>query len=476
MNIAEQFGDRFKIEADPFSAGTISPHLGRPLQSAFREIVRHIVLKTPIVLVTGEAGTGKTLLVDMTARVCNEMGLPVHRIDRGDLVHITLGEQADVLLIDEANSIPDTMLNAVLPGGGKNTAATTVFLGLPSCTTRFMLADARPVLIELTSLSPVDARNYLTDQAASAGLRDLFSDEALELIVVGTHGSPRALRSIASLAFFFAASAGASQISVEHATSALIGRVPPPAQKADEAIVPPQRAEDDGLPPENIDDGVLPPLTLDAPLAEDAATDQIPFRFAAEQPAESIFPAFHNEEPVASQSATRAPLEAQKLPDDIWSRRAEADSGVAIKEPGLLKFRPKTAVAAIVVVILVVAAIAMLTPSMQAGTNLPSPPQATTPTAAVQPPEPAVPALPSDLGSAPAKNAQAAPVSDERDNSARGEKPTNTAIETVAKPSAEAPQQKTVSRRTLSPEEEAAVARGIQELQQSARRVETGRR
>jgi hypothetical protein len=226
MNAAQELSEPLKIEMDPFAAAAGGPHLGRPLQAAFREVIRHIVRQTPVVLVTGDASTGKTLLVDMTARTCSEMGLSVERVDRGDLVHMTRGQQVDVLLVDEANSIPDSMLDALLAEGDKKAATTTVFLGLPSCVNGFAFSDVHPVIVELTPLPQSDARNYLIECASGAGLPDLFATEALDLIVNNALGSPRLLRSLASFAFFRAACDGASQIGIGHAESAFVAQNP----------------------------------------------------------------------------------------------------------------------------------------------------------------------------------------------------------------------------------------------------------
>src|SRR5580704_18247719 len=208
---AEPFtGWPLKMDTDPFTPNA-SNHSSRQVQTAFREIVRQLVQQTPVVLVTGPVSAGKTLLVDMTARLCTDMGLSVRRVDRGDLLHIALGQHSDVLLVDEANSVADAVLEAFSPEGRSNTATTTVFLGLPSCVARF-ISTVNPVLIQFDLLSRSDAEHYLHERATDAGFPDLFSDDALEVIVDGSSGSPRLLRRIASVAFFNAASDGAFQI------------------------------------------------------------------------------------------------------------------------------------------------------------------------------------------------------------------------------------------------------------------------
>jgi hypothetical protein len=219
MSAADQLSRPLRIEQDPFAAGGEGQHIGRPLQTAFREAVRHITLKTPLILVTGGTSTGKTRLVGMVGRACTEKGLVVRRVDRGDMVHTMLGQSCDVLLVDEANSIPDSILEAL--SRGSSGAATTVFVGLPSFVSRIIFQNVRPVMIELIPLPPSDARNYLLERATSAGMTNLFTEEALDFIVDGSQGSPRLMRSIASFAFFRAASDGGFQISLRYAKLAV---------------------------------------------------------------------------------------------------------------------------------------------------------------------------------------------------------------------------------------------------------------
>jgi len=238
MSAAEQLSEPLIIEANPFVPGAGSQRIGRPLQTAFGEVIRQIGLQTPVVLVTGSAGTGKTLLIDMTVRVCSEMGLSVRRVERGDLVHMPLGRRSDLLLVDEAELVADSTLEALSPEVGKSPATTTVFLCLPSSVSRFSFPGVHAVVVELTPLSESDARSYLLERATSAGWPDLFAPESLDLVVYGSRGLPRLLRSIASLAFFGAASEGASQISLKHVAYALASQVTSDAHKGDEATTP----------------------------------------------------------------------------------------------------------------------------------------------------------------------------------------------------------------------------------------------
>jgi ribose 1,5-bisphosphokinase PhnN len=65
--------------------------------------MRGIELGIPLIVVVAPAGSGKTLLLDMTERACCERS--VRRIERGDLAHTVLGEPCDLLLVDEADSV-----------------------------------------------------------------------------------------------------------------------------------------------------------------------------------------------------------------------------------------------------------------------------------------------------------------------------------------------------------------------------------
>jgi hypothetical protein len=119
----------------------------------------------------------------------------------------------------------DGTLRTLLSGGGKNAATTTVFLALPSFVQRLTSLGARAVIVQLPPLSPSDAKNCLLERASSVGRPDLFTADALELIIHGSHGLPRLLRSIAELAFIRAAFDGASQITLKHVAYALASQV-----------------------------------------------------------------------------------------------------------------------------------------------------------------------------------------------------------------------------------------------------------
>jgi hypothetical protein len=233
---SEQLRESLKIEADPFVPDGDDLHIGRPLQSAYDDVIRQIGLKAPIVLVTGNPGTGKTLLTDMLAQAFSETELSVRRVDRGDLLHFSLDQWSDLLLVDEADSVPNSILETLSLKGGKHAAKTIIFLGLPSCSGRFIHSNLHPVIVDLAPLSSAETRTYLLERASNANSRTLFTTEALNLIVDRSCGSHRVLLSTASLAFFGAALDRAEQIGLKHVLYALSAQVSPNAAMRDAGL------------------------------------------------------------------------------------------------------------------------------------------------------------------------------------------------------------------------------------------------
>jgi type II secretory pathway predicted ATPase ExeA len=230
--------EHLKMQTNPFTANASGARLGRPLQAALGEVIRQIGLEAPVVVVCGNAGAGKTLLINMIARSCTDMGLCARQIDRGDLMHAAFGQRADVLLIDEADSITESTLHTLISAGANTSTTTMVFLCLPSNARRFTSSGGRAVIIELAPLMHADARNYLLERATSAGRPDLFDADALDLLIDGARGSPRVLRSIASLSFFAAAVDGSTRIARKHVADALASQIHCETPKSDQTPIP----------------------------------------------------------------------------------------------------------------------------------------------------------------------------------------------------------------------------------------------
>ena len=188
-----------------------------------------IGLGTPVIVVVGPAGTGKTLLLEIIERACSAKGMSVRRVDRGDLADMALDEWSDLLLVDEADSLCDTTLQALASQDGKKAAGILVLARHQPCATASR-ENVAHVIVNLTPLAQADARTYIVQRATRAGRPDLFAPEALDALVDAACGSPRLLRSIGGLALFFAVNDRALQITAKHVTAAVaaqIGTGPP---------------------------------------------------------------------------------------------------------------------------------------------------------------------------------------------------------------------------------------------------------
>jgi hypothetical protein len=310
-------GSALQLAMNPFVATPSGSRTGRPLQTAFGEVVRQISLQTPVVLVVGGAGTGKSLLMDMTSRACVDMGLSARRVERNDQAVAALGTKSDVLLVDQTDSMSDATLGALLAATDEASAATMVFMCLPSCVRRFSFFGTPGTTIELTPLTLSDARNYLLGRASSIGRPNMFTPAALDLVIDGSRGLPRLLRSIAHLAFFAAASEGASQIDVRHVTNTLESR-----SAESQVIDAPKRRHVNPVPDANPGRSDLPPpvVAFEKKLREayapakptfDAERDEGDHRVPIRQPAAAAVAARPSVPYRASQSAVPAKTEME---------------------------------------------------------------------------------------------------------------------------------------------------------------------
>lgn len=309
--------------ANPFVAGGSVTRMGRPMQTAFGEIVRQIALQTPVVVVAGNSGTGKSLLMDLTARAAAEMGLSVRRVERGDQVQTPPAAKTDILLVDQADSIPAPVLQTLLAPDNRHGATTMVFMCHPSGAGRFSAQDRHVAAVELTPLSQADARTYLMERATSIGRPNLFTPEALNLVIDGSRGLLRLLRSIAHLAYVAAAGEGASQIGAHHVVTA--AEPPAPVARA-VSSAPPAPPQFDSAPaarPRPAPEPQAPPVKYEPP--KRAAE-----RPAAQSAAVSAKPAERAprvQEPIKLEKNLSRP---QSRPAEAWAPRAVGIAGTLL--------------------------------------------------------------------------------------------------------------------------------------------------
>jgi hypothetical protein len=191
--------------------------------------MREIGCGTAVTVVTGPTGSGKTFLLGLIERACTGDGRSVQRIDRGDLADAALSADCDVLLVDEADSIDQATLQALLGRESDARPSCIVFACRPSSTQRFV-GNGR-AFVNLSMLSCAEARSFLLQNAKDAGCSNLFDGEALDCLIAASGGSPRLLKSIGSHAIFFASSQGANQIALKHAEDAVLAQFGVPSAR-----------------------------------------------------------------------------------------------------------------------------------------------------------------------------------------------------------------------------------------------------
>jgi type II secretory pathway predicted ATPase ExeA len=243
--------DQLKLSTNPFASATAGAHVAPPLRRALKAVWRQIGRRTKAVVVVGSAGTGKTLLLDLLERAATERGMSVQRVERGDLAHSAIGSWSDLLLIDEADLIPDATLESLLSDQATTPARSIILACRKSCM-RALASPVRSAILALQPLTNTDARSYVSARAASAGRPDLFTREALDALVTAAGGSARMLHLLGGIALFFAAYAGAMRVQREHVVEALaaqVGIISDPSDEAAallDATVPPAPAPETG--------------------------------------------------------------------------------------------------------------------------------------------------------------------------------------------------------------------------------------
>ena len=225
---------------------------------AFSILEYGLMTRAPLIVVTGEVGTGKTTLVqallrrlepDMTVGlISNAQG------DRGDLLRwvlnaleiapqpgadyvalfqqfqdFVIGEYAEgrfvVLIIDEAQNLTYDALEELRMltniNSNKDALLQLILLGQPELRSKIMHHSLRQFSQRVTAtyhLDPMDlttARNYIRHRLEHAGGTGReISAQAMTLIHETSQGIPRVINKICDLALVYTASAGHQVVSI----------------------------------------------------------------------------------------------------------------------------------------------------------------------------------------------------------------------------------------------------------------------
>jgi len=249
-SILDIYTGYFGLNARPFA---ISPDPDLVFWSpshrrAFSLMEYSIVTRAPITLVTGEVGSGKTLLVQRLLRgVGDDVVFGLVSQVRGfaedvlPWVLLSLGEAADphdsmvelyarfeerlireyaagrrvVLVFDEAQNLSDTALEQIRTLTNMNTGTDEllqVFLvGLPALRERIESPALQPLAqrigaaCHLPAMDEETTTDYILHRLhAVGGETDLFSPEAIEMIHERTHGIPRLVNQLCDFAMVYA--------------------------------------------------------------------------------------------------------------------------------------------------------------------------------------------------------------------------------------------------------------------------------
>lgn len=182
-----------------------------PFETARTHVLSLIHGGTRLVLLTGDAGSGKSLLLRTLEAAIAEEGGRVHRLDRGDL--LSPDEDSEILLVDEAARADRETLIRLIENGAR-----LVLALLPEEVERQALGR-KAVLVRLERLSPFDARDFLARHPRAAGRE--ISGGARAAILQAAQGLPRWLAVLAGAAALEADLDGAGLIELRHARRAI---------------------------------------------------------------------------------------------------------------------------------------------------------------------------------------------------------------------------------------------------------------
>ena len=211
---------QLKLLRDPFGRmATI--RVGRPVQKARAEMLRAIELGATSLALPGRHGSGKTLLLDMMGREFFGKGLSIRRFELEDLAQIAPNAHFNVLLIDDADNVVQAKMQRFLVRINALRPPAMVLFSCASRSIAHAVAVESSIFIELTSLTPDEARSFIVERSIEAGRPDLFEPKAIEALIAGGKGLPGRLVSLGARALLLATSDPSPQILVEHVIRAL---------------------------------------------------------------------------------------------------------------------------------------------------------------------------------------------------------------------------------------------------------------
>ncbi len=306
----------FGLREKPFNV-TPDPHflyMSPSHQEAFANLLYGVRERKGFIMMTGEVGTGKTTLLhnllanldddiqtvfvfhtgieftDLLEMIHHELGIPVTSVTRAALLQSLnryLIEQLEqgknvALIIDEAQNLSPEILENLRQLSNLETAKDKllqiVLVGQPELDEKMTLPQLRQLRQRvsvhglISTLSPSESRAYILHRLGVAGAseqgRQLFSEDALALIVHASGGVPRQLNVLCDNAFLIAFADDSHKVGSAHAREAIRDHgVPTPSTNRQSANValPEKRHQEQQRPRRGF--GFIAGLTLVAAVA-----------------------------------------------------------------------------------------------------------------------------------------------------------------------------------------------------------------
>lgn len=171
-------------------------------------VVAALLGNSRCVLITGAAGTGKTVMLEDVARVLRAAGRTV--LVRQANTDPAPPARGQMLFVDEADKLPQDKLRQLLD----SSAGAVVLAGLGVVAQR---AGGKPLHVTLAPLGQEAARDYVVQWLASTGRVPAHLDSAaLRQVVEASGGVPRLLSTLLGAGAWLAESSGAKTITAAH--------------------------------------------------------------------------------------------------------------------------------------------------------------------------------------------------------------------------------------------------------------------
>jgi len=199
---------------------TLAPELAinhTQWQRARDAVLEAIAEGARVIVLEGEPGTGKTLLLQALAAELQQAGHPARMVWRPDLEQAA--PEPSFRLVDEAGRAgPATIAALAAPPGG-------VLAVLPSQAGAIRAQIPGAVIVKLNPVEPDEAASFVNQRLALAGLpAEQLQDAALARLCESAGGNARELTLLLAAAINFAAASDAAQVEPAHVDEAVVLR------------------------------------------------------------------------------------------------------------------------------------------------------------------------------------------------------------------------------------------------------------